>query len=244
MVKAVAIFCLIGALCFFHVAQANDSSEQFVISGGHTTTISPDGIVLTMLGSPFQGQGDVVGISIEGKEQALRVGDRVDVPYSGGACSVFLASIFRGENRGEFIVRCTASAVAEPSSSEFASLSGVSIKYYVKWRDRGAVERALREAGLAFETEQSSSSVDLKTNMITCSSDVSGEAVRRLALLLFDAGVKLYAIEDNRLISNKSNRITIQNCYFTCLRPIHYEDLTNLNSCPLPYDPVYSCERC
>lgn len=88
------------------VAAKESTRDLFAMNGGTSTEITPDGIFLTMIGTPYAARGDLVGISIDGKATSLSVGGKLDITYSEGTCHLFLSRLFRGENRAEFVLRC------------------------------------------------------------------------------------------------------------------------------------------
>jgi hypothetical protein len=87
-------------------ASRDGTRSRFAMSGGTTKEITPDGFLFTMLGTPYQARGDLVGVSFEGKRSALGVGDKIDIEYSGGSCSLVLTELQRAENKATSLLRC------------------------------------------------------------------------------------------------------------------------------------------
>ncbi len=84
--------------------------QRFSADGGTTRIIQPGPVVLSMMRTPYGGRSDLVGVTIDGDEQPMWLGQQRDVPVDGVQCSLTPISIDSKKNRAEFLWRCADTA--------------------------------------------------------------------------------------------------------------------------------------
>lgn len=114
-----------------------------------------------------------------------------------------------------------------------AELAGVEVLYFEKPFDNPVV-RALKKAGVTPEHRSTpSDQMTSESNTLTCTPDVTGQAIKKTAILLLDAGVKLKVIAPSIYGSQFTNRITIESYEGgEDLVTLSREVIASLNHCP------------
>ncbi|HME22393.1 MAG TPA: hypothetical protein VKI44_13795 [Acetobacteraceae bacterium] len=80
--------------------------ERFELDGGQTILLTLDRLTFTAIGTPFAANGNLIGVSVEGKVQPLSVGSNLTFPFSGGFCKVTLLSLIKERHGGDFLLKC------------------------------------------------------------------------------------------------------------------------------------------
>jgi hypothetical protein len=116
-----------------------------------------------------------------------------------------------------------------PALSDAQPFDGVRILYFRKDADRGLIENTLRKNLISFETAPAEN--DEKTNIVTCALDLPFEKAKKLALLLFDAGVELKSIHQHSNPAPK--RFTIEALRSLSNAPaLTRIDIAQMTECP------------
>lgn len=85
---------------------ARPASSTFSMEGGTTRFITPDDVILSMLGTPCGGNSNFVCILVAGVRHNLTLGNQVDIIHSNGQCQLTLIEIVKGRNTAQFHLRC------------------------------------------------------------------------------------------------------------------------------------------
>jgi hypothetical protein len=89
-------------------------------------------------------------------------------------------------------------------------LAGVEVLYFKKVNDNPVI-RALNSAGVPWIPRSSPADVAAsETDTLTCTPDVSAEAIKKIATLVLDAGIKLTVIEPSIFSGQIARRITLE----------------------------------
>ena len=75
--------------------------ERFELDGGQTILLTQDQVTFTAIGPPFAANGNLMGVSVEGKVHPLSLGSNVTFPFSGGFCKV-TCLLHKGATGGGF----------------------------------------------------------------------------------------------------------------------------------------------
>jgi len=80
--------------------------ETFTMQGGTSEILSPAPAILSVIGTPFGGRGDLVGLVFNGKTHTLGPGQQIEVYVAGQQCTLGVTRIRNGENQADFLWRC------------------------------------------------------------------------------------------------------------------------------------------
>lgn len=117
----------------------------------------------------------------------------------------------------------------EPEAEPPSELDGIDVHYFEKEADHGLIAQILSDAKVSFQARIPES--DTESNVITCTDDVSGPAIVRLATLLLENGVRIRAI--TRSIHRVSNRLTIETYgRHTDKDILTLDDIAGITECP------------
>lgn len=109
---------------------------------------------------------------------------------------------------------------------------GVRVLYFKKEEDKGAVEKTLTSTNIQYET--ASSTLDMPSNGITCTSDFDFKIVKDIAVDLVNAGVGIVWINKAMRELNAKKRITVE-AYeterITFLEPFTEEQILCMTKC-------------
>ena len=82
------------------------TEKEFKLDGGQTILLTDDHLTFTAIGTPFGANGNLIGVSVEGKVHPLSVGSSIDLPSSHGSCKVTLLSLIKERRGGDFLLKC------------------------------------------------------------------------------------------------------------------------------------------
>lgn len=101
------------------------------------------------------------------------------------------------------------------------------IVYFSKNADGNRVRDALKAASIDFDELDGQNAIP--TNILICSADFPGKLLKRVAVLLLDAGVPIYMIHENLPVGSK--RLNLESEDMTGFRPMTRSEIDSYNQC-------------